>query len=120
MRNGALLFFLFVFVLIARSNCEAQLYQWVDDKGTVHFSESPPPESLKSPDNNQDKIRDKGQPKDKIKDEDKRKMVHSRVKNQEQTGDKPANKDDTQAILKRLEVGNRQIPEDIFVGREMG
>ncbi len=50
------------------------LYKWVDEKGTVHSSESPPPR------NKEEKTTSNGNPSE---------------------------------ILKRLEVGNRTIPEDM-------
>jgi hypothetical protein len=71
-----------VFVLIlvlgffaAGENAFGQtLYKWVDEKGTVHFSESPPPRIK------QEKTTSMGNPSE---------------------------------ILKKLEVGNRKIPEDM-------
>ncbi len=112
MRDGLLLFFLLIFLLMGSSNCEAQLYQWADDKGTLHFSESPP-ENLKSPDNKPDKDRDKGQVRNRVNDEVKKNTVINPARNQGQAGDKTSKEEDTQAILNRLEVGNRTIPEDM-------
>jgi hypothetical protein len=50
------------------------LYKWVDEKGTVHFSEDPPP------------------------------------RNKEE---KRTSKGNSSEILKKLEIGNRTIPEDM-------
>jgi len=36
---------LFALVLVAAPYCQAQtMYKWVDEKGTTHFSQSPPPD----------------------------------------------------------------------------
>jgi uncharacterized protein DUF4124 len=35
-------------LLIAASPALAQVYRWVDDKGTVHYSNTPPPTGIKS------------------------------------------------------------------------
>ena len=51
-------------------------HQWVDENGTLHFSEDPPPKAT-------------------VKEE------------------KKPPKEDTQKILKRLEFGNREIPDDM-------
>jgi len=51
-------------------------YQWVDKKGTVHFSEDPPPQATAK--------EEKKPPKENI-----------------------------EKILKRLEFGNREIPDDM-------
>ena len=52
------------------------LYKWVDEKGTVHFSEDPPPQTT-------------------VKEE------------------KKPPTEDTAKILKKLEFGKREIPEDM-------
>ncbi len=110
MSQGLLLFCLCVSLLVVRSNCEAQLYQWVDEKGTLHFSESPPPEKVKNLDKKQDQIKDKGVVRDKTKGEDKKTISNYTVRNQEQSR---SAKEDSISILKRLEVGNRPIPDDM-------
>ena len=97
MERKAFLFLLILpFLIITSDHCWAQVYKWVDDKGTVHFSDGPPPGNLKSQDKNQEKSQ--------VKDQNK---------NPEKTVDKQATQENTQAILKRLEIGNRQIPEDM-------
>ncbi len=60
--------FLIFFLLAINGICWAQLYKWVDEKGTVHFSESPPPGDLKS--QNKDQTRVQG--KDQVKTQEKR------------------------------------------------
>ena len=101
MERKAFLFLLILpFLIITSDHCWAQVYKWVDDKGTVHFSDGPPPGNLKSQDKSQEKVREKSQVKDQNK-------------NPEKTVDKQATQENTQAILKRLEIGNRQIPEDM-------
>ncbi len=109
--------FIFTFVfLFVTGECGAQLYQWVDDKGTLHFSESPPPDLPKSSDKTQDKSRDNSE-KPRIKDQSRNQTKKTLAKNQpvhqEAAREKTLRQDDTQAILKRLEFGNRQIPEDL-------
>jgi hypothetical protein len=52
------------------------LYKWVDEKGTVHFSDDPPPQTT-------------------VKKE------------------KKPPKENTAKILKKLEYGNRDIPDDM-------
>jgi hypothetical protein len=72
-----MIFILFVvlgFVAAGEVGFGQTLYKWVDEKGTVHFSENPPPK------NKEEKKKGKGNPSE---------------------------------ILKRLEVGNRTIPEDM-------
>ena len=53
------------------------IYKWVDEKGTVNFSDSPQPDVRNHP-------------------------------------DKKAIKEDTNATMKNLEVGNRVIPSDML------
>ena len=36
------------FLMIAAANAHAQVYRWVDDKGTVHYSNSTPPKGAKA------------------------------------------------------------------------
>jgi hypothetical protein len=58
------------------------LYKWVDEKGTVHFSDDPPPQTS-------------------VKEE------------------KKPSTENTAKILKKLEYGNRDIPDDMKkYGRE--
>jgi hypothetical protein len=52
------------------------LYKWVDEKGTVHFSDDPPPQTS-------------------VKEE------------------KKSSTENTAKILKKLEYGNRDIPDDM-------
>ena len=52
------------------------LYKWVDEKGTVHFSDDPPPQTA-------------------VKE------------------GKKSSKENTEKILKNLEFGNREIPDDM-------
>lgn len=80
--------------------CWAQLYKWVDEKGTIHFSDEPPPASIKT------------QPKDPAKTQTKT-QDKNQERNQKETEKQAAQEADTQAILKRLEMGNRQIPDDM-------
>ena len=61
-------------LLVSEEGFGQGLYKWVDEKGTLHFSESPPPEK-------------------------------------KEEGAK--NKENTSQIIKKLEVGNRTIPEDM-------
>ena len=76
MRNIVLPIFLtFVILISCETASWGQLYQWVDEKGTVHLSDSPPIPS-------------------------------------KQQEDKPA-KENALGTLKKLEVGNRQIPKDM-------
>src|SRR4030042_6034762 len=101
MERKAFLFLLILpFLIITSELCWAQVYKWVDEKGTVHFSDGPPPGNLKSQDKNQEKVQESSQVKDQNK-------------NPEKTVDKQATQENTQARLKRLEIGNRQIPEDM-------
>ena len=100
------LFLLFLFLVAFNSSiCEAQLYKWVDEKGTIHFSDNPPPGALKSQDKDQAKVQVKTQDKNQEKNQ---------VKNQKGNPEKQTPQEaDTQAILKRLEIGNRYIPDDM-------
>lgn len=96
MRSKVFLAFLVLSLFAIGENTWGQIYKWVDEKGTVHFSDNPTSVTLKSQDESQDKSQDKNQ-----------------VKNQDKTLDKQTTKEDTSAILKRLEIGNRYIPEDM-------
>ena len=89
-----------------------EIYKWVDEKGTVHLSDTPPPATLKNQDKSQAKSQDIN--KDKIEDKNQaRNQDKNRVKKQDEQSEKQATKEDSLAILKRLEVGNRTIPEDM-------
>lgn len=96
--------FLIFFLLAINGICWAQLYKWVDEKGTVHFSENPPPGDLKSQNKDQTGV----QGKDQVKTQEKRAS-----KNQSNQPGKQPSQEENLAILKRLEVGNRQIPDDM-------
>ena len=71
-----ILFILLVLLGIGEKGFGQYLYKWVDEKGTVHFSEDPPPETT-------------------VKEEKKRPT------------------ENTAKILKKLEFGNREIPDDM-------
>ena len=107
MVKSALLFMGVLSLLFITSDpCYAQIYKWVDEKGTLHFSEEPPPANLRNQNKNQEKVQEKSQVKDQ-------RRVKDQAKIQDKTVNNPATPEDTQAILKRLEIGNRQIPEDM-------
>jgi hypothetical protein len=80
-----------------------EIYKWADENGTIHFTDNPTSVTLKG----QDK-KDKKQVKSWDKSQDK-----NQVKNQYKNIEKQKTKEDASAILKRLEVGNRYIPEDM-------
>jgi hypothetical protein len=71
-----ILFMTLGFLGIGEKGFGQVLYKWVDEKGTVHLSEDPPPETP-------------------VKEEKK----------------PPA--ENTAKILKKLEFGNREIPDDM-------
>ncbi len=101
MRSKTFLVFLVLFLLaIGKNSWGDEFYKWVDEKGTVHFSDNPTSVIIK----NQDKNKDKNQDKNQVKKQDK---------NQDGNLDKQTTKEDALAILKRLEIGNRTIPEDM-------
>jgi 3-oxoacyl-[acyl-carrier-protein] synthase III len=112
-----LLFLPLLFLMaVCSSVCQAQIYKWVDEKGTVHFSDGPSAGVVKDQDKNQDKIQDKYIDKRRDKNTDKKHFKNQDVKRmsgQDRSVDKKAAKEDTQAILKNLEFGNRQIPDDM-------
>ena len=39
---------LFLAILLCATGASAQIYRWVDDKGTVHYSNSSPPNGVKA------------------------------------------------------------------------
>ena len=108
MKKRIIPLFLIFFLLTIDGICWAQLYKWVDEKGTVHFSDSPPPGALKSQSKDQTRVQGKDQVKTEEKGQEKRPS-----KNQSNPPEKQPSQEDTLAILKRLEVGNRQIPDDM-------
>ncbi|RPI99516.1 MAG: DUF4124 domain-containing protein [Deltaproteobacteria bacterium] len=105
MKGRALLLSLFFFLLIAGGEvCDAQIYKWVDDKGTVHFSDGPPSGVPKSQEKNQ------------VKDQERKQVQNpenKQTKKQDKTGEQRRVKEDRLTILKNLEVGNRSIPDDM-------
>ncbi len=116
-----LLFLLLLFFVAAcDSVCEAQIYKWVDEKGTVHFSDSPSTVPTKNQDKDQAGSQEKAQDKNINRIQDKNvSQKHIKSQGVKQTGvsdktvDKRVAKEDTQAILKNLEFGNRHIPDDM-------
>jgi hypothetical protein len=102
-RGFTLLLTLF-FLLMSGSLCNAQIYKWVDEKGTVHFSESPASGVVKSQDKSQGKALDKNQ-------ETSQNRSQNRVLDKKEG--KGTAKENDRATLKHLEVGNRYIPEDM-------
>ena len=113
MRSKPSLVFLVLFLFaIGKDGWANEIYKWVDEKGTMHLSDTPPPAVLKNQDKsqpkNQDLNKDKTDYKNQAKNQDKNK-----VKKRDGNSDKLTAKEDTTAILKRLELGNRTIPEDM-------
>jgi hypothetical protein len=105
MNYRILLFFLALFSFILGSNvCSAQIYKWVDEKGTVHFSDSPASGVIKNQDKNQGKALDKNQEKPQDR---------SQSRPPDKKEGKQTAKENDRATLKHLEVGNRYIPEDM-------
>jgi len=105
MKKRLLVLGLIGYLFVMSNPCWAQLYKWVDEKGTIHFSDNPPPGALKSQDKDQAKVQVKTQDKNQEKNQ---------VKNQKGNPEKQTPQEaDTQAILKRLEIGNRYIPDDM-------
>jgi hypothetical protein len=105
MKNRILLFFLALLPFILGSNiCSAQIYKWIDEKGTVHFSDSPASGAVKNQDKGQARAPDKNQeiPQDR-----------SQSKNLDKKEGKQTAKENDRATLKHLEVGSRYIPEDM-------
>ncbi len=77
MQNIVLPIFLtFLILITCETTSWGQMYQWVDEKGTVHLSDQAPPPSSKQQ-------------------------------------EAQSAKENSSAILKKLEVGNRQIPKDM-------
>ena len=72
----SILFIVLGLLGIAEKGFGQTLYKWVDEKGTVHFSEDPPPETS-------------------VKEE------------------KKPPTENTAKILKKLEFGNREVPDDM-------
>ena len=95
------LVFLVLFIFAIGSNTWGQVfYKWIDEKGVVHFSEDPPAVIVKNQGKDQNKTQAKSEDKNQVKKENK-------------TLDKQTTKEDSLAILKGLEVGNRTIPKDM-------
>jgi hypothetical protein len=113
MRSKTFLVFLILFLFaIGKNSWGDEFYKWVDEKGTVHFSDNPTSVNVRKQDEsqgkNQDRNKDKGQDKNQVKKQDK-----NQVKNQDGNLGKETTKEDALAILKGLEIGNRYIPEDM-------
>ena len=78
MRKMALAVFVaFTLSALSGNALGESIYKWVDEKGTLNFSDSPQPDIRNHP-------------------------------------DKKAIKENTNATVKKLEVGNRVIPQDIL------
>ena len=105
MKKRLLVLGLIGYLFVMSNPCWAQLYKWVDEKGTIHFSDDPPPAALKTQAKDPAKVQVKTQDRNQEKNQ---------VKNQKGNPEKQATQEaDTQAILKRLEMGNRHIPDDM-------
>ena len=111
--------FLFLMVVCSPA-CEAQIYKWVDEKGTVHFSDGAPGVAAKDQDRGPEKGQDRSQDKNSDRKQDKtigQKQIGNqdvrKVKGPDGGGDRRVAKENTQAILKNLEFGNRYIPDDM-------
>ena len=102
-RGFTLLLTLF-FLFMSGSLCNAQIYKWVDEKGTVHFSDSPASGVVKNQDKSQGKALDKNQ---------ETSQDRSQSKNPDKKEGKQTAKENDRPTLKNLEVGNRYIPEDM-------
>jgi hypothetical protein len=102
-RGFTLLLTLF-FLFMSSSLCSAQIYKWVDEKGTLHFSESPTSGAVK----NQDKSQVKAQDKNKEIPQDR-----GQSKNLDKKEGKQTTKENDRPTLKHMEVGSRYIPEDM-------
>ena len=101
MKKRMLVLGLIGYLFVMSNPCSAQLYKWVDEKGTIHFSDDPPPVALKTQAKDLAKVQ--------VKTQDR-----NQEKNQKGNPEKQATQEaDTQAILKRLEMGNRYIPDDM-------
>ncbi len=73
------------------------IYKWVDEKGTIHFSDNPAPITQKS----QETIPDKNQ-------------LESPDKNQGKGANGQAVQKDSHAILKQYEFGRRNVPDQML------
>ena len=68
-----LLFLLLLFLMAVCSGvCEAQIYKWIDEKGTVHFSDGPSTGVVKDQDKNREKDQTRNQEKIQDRSVDKR------------------------------------------------
>ena len=103
---------LLILFMAGGSICSAQIYKWVDEKGTVHFSDSPT--AGNPPGKDQDKGKSQDRTPTKPRDRDQREALE---KKQEKKQDKKEEKQTTQQgsppSLKHMEVGSRYIPEDM-------
>lgn len=121
MRAKVLLLVLLLFLFGMGGNTWGQgMYKWVDEKGTIHFSESPVSTTPKNQDQSQGKTQGKTQDKNQVKAQAKDEVrahakneVRAPDKNQEKKLDKPVVEKESGAVLKRLEFGNRYIPKDM-------
>lgn len=141
MRGRAFLVVLILFLLGMGGNTWGQgIHKRADEKGTIHFSNSPVSTTQK----NQDQSQGKGQNINNVKPQDNpqaspqnknqvsprdksavgvqgKNQVGSQDKNQVRGQDKNQDKNpggqvaptDSGAVLKRLELGNRSIPKDM-------
>jgi hypothetical protein len=102
-------FFLFI---AGGSICSAQIYKWVDEKGTVHFSDGPTAGS--PPGKDQDKGKSQDRTPTKPQDRGQREALEKKQeKKQDKKEEKQTAKQGSQPSLKHMEVGNRYIPEDM-------
>ena len=109
MRTKTFLVFLILFLFaIGKNSWGDEFYKWVDEKGTLHFLDNSTSVNVRRQDESQGKTQDRNQDKNQVKRQDK-----NQVKNQDGNLDKETTKEDVLAILKRLEIGNRYIPEDM-------
>jgi Domain of unknown function (DUF4124) len=69
------------------------IYKWVDEKGTIHFSDGSAPVPQKSLETSPD-----------------RNQLNSPDKNQGKGASRQAVQEDSQAVLKRYEFGKRDLP----------
>ncbi len=99
--KGFVFFLVLLYSIVAGSVCSAQIYKWVDEKGTVHFSDSPVSGIPPGKDQSQGKVQDKNP----VKPQDKGQGL-------EKKQEKPIAKEGP-VSLKHLEIGNRYIPEDM-------
>ncbi len=85
--------FVFLFGFGVGDSWGQGIYRWVDEKGTIHFSDNPAPVTPKS----QETIPDKNQ-------------LESPDKNQGKRANRQAVQEDSHTILKQYEFGKRDVP----------